>query len=280
MESPQQIIEYFVENAPPSKLSSVIKCLNQLVGDTIVSGALAKACESHNLKNFIGVDVADTSSKLLLTPHNRIDSNHFFDPVHAVSVEIDHTTQQAVSSSPTAVEDAIPSARAALQEATNTYLKAHFKKACGLVIPVTAGDAFYRAYVCIASSAIQPSSFWSGQWKGEYEVAFQSETRVLLKGTTSVRVHYYEEGNVHTESNASVERDISGSSLDDVCQKVGKALAEIESEFQDGVGARTAMLSDGPLKALRRALPITKQLFDFGSSSHRLASELQKKSKS
>ena len=79
-----------------------------------------------------------------------------------------------------------------------------------------------------------------------------------LKGTVTITVHYFEDGNVLLKTDHSVEKpDLRSPSA------VIHAIAEDEKLYQEELNRTFAGLGDGIFKGLRRLLPVTKQKIEW-----------------
>ncbi|RNF20495.1 F-actin capping protein [Trypanosoma conorhini] len=138
----------------------------------------------------------------------------------------------------------------------------------------------------IAAAAVRqfPRNMWCGRWKSIFVVECTtnpaSEARVCVKGETQVYAHYYEEGNMHLEVveelpptplpewpvNIFAEGggEMAGSTDTwGLCSAVMEVIQQHEQRIHDAVLKTARDSGDCALRALRRRLPITGQLFNF-----------------
>ena|SRR5579859_4950756 len=95
----------------------------------------------------------------------------------------------------------------------------------------------------------------NGRWRSVYKYNPHTST---LKGTVTITVHYFEDGNVLLKTNHPVEKtDISSPSL------LVKTIAEEEKSYQEELNRTFAGLGEGIFKGLRRLLPVTKQKIEW-----------------
>jgi capping protein (actin filament) muscle Z-line, alpha len=131
-----------------------------------------------------------------------------------------------------------------------------------------------QVVVCIASTQLSPKNFWNGRVKsrwvlqlGALPVQPQLPQSTQLAGELQVAVHYFEEGNVQLQTSHScpsaplqggADGDIAAWAAACVRQlRVAEAayFAELESTFEG--------LATSSFKELRRALPVTRQKYDW-----------------
>jgi capping protein alpha len=85
-----------------------------------------------------------------------------------------------------------------------------------------------------------------------------------LTGHYKIQVHYYEEGNVQLNTDTTLKVSITPEgSPDAIAQAAQKAVAKADLGYQQSLDASYATMGDTTFKALRRALPITRQKIDW-----------------
>jgi len=95
----------------------------------------------------------------------------------------------------------------------------------------------------------------NGRWRSVYKYNPHTST---LKGTVTITVHYYEDGNVLLTTDHPVSKsDVTGAPA------LVKAIAEDEKAYQEELNRTFTGLGDGVFKGLRRLLPVTKQKIEW-----------------
>jgi capping protein alpha len=126
----------------------------------------------------------------------------------------------------------------------------------------------------IVGNRFNPSNFWTGRWRTRWVVDRAARS---VTGTIRVDVHYYEQGNVQlaTEHRASFELpEGEGAAL---ASAIVSSIARIETEYQLEIGDVYQGLGDKAFRALRRALPVTRQRVDWDKvSGYSIGSDLSK----
>jgi len=94
-----------------------------------------------------------------------------------------------------------------------------------------------------------------------------------------VVVHYYEDGNVQLTVNTKQSVSVPDTGKpDETAANAFKAIAKAEQSYQASVESGYATVGDTTFKALRRALPITKQKIDWNKiQTFKIEGEMNKR---
>lgn len=94
-----------------------------------------------------------------------------------------------------------------------------------------------------------------------------------MQATNRILVHYYENGNVQLRHSRSVELSLPSSSGDEaaLAQAIVKAIERQENAYQAELGTTFETLGGEAFKAMRRALPLTKQKMNWDKVSRSFA---------
>ncbi|BEJ12395.1 hypothetical protein CspHIS471_0208550 [Cutaneotrichosporon sp. HIS471] len=126
----------------------------------------------------------------------------------------------------------------------------------------------------IVGNRFNPSNFWTGRWRTRWVVDRVAKS---VSGTIRVDVHYYEQGNVQltTEHRASFVLPEGEDAA--LASAIVSSIARIETEYQLELGDVYSGLGDKAFRALRRALPVTRQRVDWDKvSGYSIGSDLSK----
>jgi capping protein alpha len=163
-----------------------------------------------------------------------------------------------------------------LENAAQVYLSGHYHSGVAAVLSPSSSQNQYT--IQLVANKYNPSNFWSGRWRSEYTVDADQKK---LTGRVLVNVHYYEQGNVSSEANnfgfsthySKVQLESSHSislplptSITTDAASASKIFAIIESEeskFQNNLNDTYHDMGESTFKALRRALPLTRQKLDW-----------------
>lgn len=236
------------------------------------------ALRDYNLTQFITVDVPGTSHQTIVSdiariPSNDEDQERFLDPRSKTSFKFDHLSLEATDSRPAELDVDAEPLRAALESSTLSYLAAHYRSGVVAVFSVQPPSQFI---VQIVANKYNPSNYWSGRWRSQYHIDFDSQT---IRGKVLVNVHYYEQGNVQLETSHDLTMPIPPAVANaEPSSASSKILALIdieESRLQRSFNDAYHEMAEKAFKGLRRALPLTRQKIDWDKVlGYKLGAEL------
>jgi len=258
-----RIASEYLLNAPPGEFNDVFNDIRVLINnDSLLQRGVANAFQEYNTEQFTPVDVPNTNHKVVICKAGQVDSSHYIDPRSNQTFIFDHMRQVASEPQPSGMPN--DSTRAALEEAFLNYLADHY--ATG-VVSVFKSDNTYT--VALVGNKYNPRNYWNGRWRSMYTISGNS-----VKGLLRTQVHYYEDGNVQLQSEKSIEFNAPASNPAEIIKQVKKA----ESDYQTALNESYAQLSDTTFKALRRALPITRNKLDWNKIlTYKIGNELSQK---
>lgn len=120
--------------------------------------------------------------------------------------------------------------------------------------------------VVIVDSKYSPSNFWNGRWRSWY-LFDPSSGRV--SGSIELDIHYFEDGNVRmkTRKEIGIVTDEQNSNNDEkIAVDLVAKIAAAEAKYQEEVNHSFVGLNEGPFKALRRQLPVTRSKMNWGKA--------------
>merc|ERR1712048_365732 len=132
----------------------------------------------------------------------------------------------------------------------------------------------------IEDHEFQPHNRWNGKWRSEWQLSVHDD-KVILRGGTKVHVHYYEDSNVQLVTKRmfdelELENLTKNSNNEDICDAVIKAIKKSETKYQQALRDNYVTMNDTTFKTLRRALPISKQKFNWENvAQFRIGKEIQ-----
>lgn len=174
-----------------------------------------------------------------------------------------------------------------LENAAQVYLSGHYHSGVAAVLSPSSSPNQYM--IQLVANKYNPSNFWSGRWRSEYTVDTEQKK---LTGRVLVNVHYYEQGNVSSsvhdsrcnidcskvqlESSHSISLPFPASIAADAASasKIFAIIESEESKFQNNLNDIYHDMGESTFKALRRALPLTRQKLDWDKVKSRLISML------
>lgn len=225
---------------------------------------------TYNVEQLIPVEVPNADYKVVLCKYSEIDSTHYLDPHKNQILVVDHTKGTVTSVEPNTNEESsqVKQRREALQSAVDAYIKDHYLSGLSTVYP--SQESQDEFIICITASKFNEKNFWSGRWRSVYRATYlDNGNQVKISGSMKVNVHYYENGNVQLNTSKEYGETVSSSSAS-LAEDVAKILSKAEGNFQSQIETSCNNLSE-TFKTLRRRLPYTKTLFDFGSNALKMA---------
>jgi len=278
-----QAVSKFLLESPPGEINDVLNDVRNIIADDdSLQQGIAPALREYNLAQFVTVDVPGTShqsiiSKIALVSNSSDDENtseRFLDPRSNTTFTFDHLSLEASDPQPYEPNDASEPFRAALEASVHTYLSSHFPDGTASVFLSPNNPTVF--ILQIIANKYNPSNFWSGRWRSEYEVNLESR---LMQGKITVNVHYYEQGNVQLAGNHEVSLSLPPTILQSSpTPSAAKVLALIqceEGEYQTSLTETYQGMSEKTYKSLRRALPMTRSKMDWDKVlGYKLGAEL------
>lgn len=262
-----QIATDFLSNAPPGEFNEVFNDVRVLLDD---DGLLRQAGEEsfskYNEEQFMVAKVGDDS--VLVTSHGKVAEGTYAHPSKGQTFKFDHLRRE-VQDVQSATSSGNEGLRTAVESALAGYIKMHYPE--GITTVYAKGDTIIA---CIEDHKYQPSNFWNGKWRSEWTLAPSGDVSGVLK----TQVHYYEDGNVQLKAEKEVKASIKTGDNDATAKAFIKCIKDAESSYQDSVSENYSTMSSTTFKALRRALPITRQKIDWNKIlNYKIGQELSKK---
>ncbi|KAI6044705.1 F-actin capping protein alpha subunit [Pisolithus marmoratus] len=253
------------------EINDVLNDVRAIVNDDeSLEQEILPALRDYNLAQFITVDVPGTSHQVCkITPSRR---ERFLDPRSKTSFKFDHLRLEATDSRPEESDIDVEPLRAALESSALAYISAHYHDGVVAVFSVQLHNQFI---VQIVANKYNPSNYWSGRWRSQYYIDFDSK---MIEGKVLVNVHYYEQGNVQLETSHDLTIPIPAAVTTTAPNSASKILALIdieESRLQKSYNDAYHEMAEKAFKGLRRALPLTRQKIDWDKVlGYKLGAEL------
>ncbi|KAL2150741.1 hypothetical protein VTH82DRAFT_7304 [Thermothelomyces myriococcoides] len=266
MSSHKDIVSSFVEGAPPGELPDVVADIKALtISNPGLVDELGPAFQKYNEEQFTTVKLPGGSQPVIISSHNALGDDRYYDIESSCSFAFDHTTQKA-----SAVESYVPEGEGvdlakSILKGLSTYVAEHFTNAAYGAYPIENGS---KVAIIIVANKYSPNNFWNGRWRSLY--IFNPGSNAL-EGSIKVDVHYYEDGNVRLLTNKPVTATVpSGTGAG-----IAKEISVGERKYQEELNRSFTSLSEGAFKALRRQLPVTRQKIEWDKvASYRLGQDI------
>ncbi|TPX31921.1 hypothetical protein SmJEL517_g04873 [Synchytrium microbalum] len=259
-----KIASGFLLDSPPGEVNDVFNDIRTLVADDAsLQKGIGSAFEQYNTEQYTTVSVPGIDHPVIISVHAQVSPGVYQDPRSGHSFTFDHTVEGVTKES----HDGNPH-RIAMDDAIQQYVSQHYPEGASAVYLVN-----NTLHIVIVDSKYNANNFWNGRWRSYYTIPV---TGGDLKGTVKLQVHYYEDGNVQLNTSKDVTGVVGAASdASTLASSTIKQILKIENDFQTYLNESYAQLSDNTFKALRRALPVTRNRIDWNAiGSYRIGSEI------
>ncbi|KAJ2441647.1 F-actin-capping protein subunit alpha [Coemansia sp. RSA 2424] len=253
----------FLLHSPPGEVDDVFNDIRGIVNDDdALQQHIGPVLASSNMQQFLAVDV-------LITPYNQVGEDRYLDPNTRTVFHFDHLRREASDAQECDALDMVADTedlRAGLQKALQAYVTSHY--ASGTVSVFSHEGSVVS---CIVSNRFSPGNYWNGSWRAVWSF---DPVSGQLNGSTKVRVHYFEEGNVQLDTQSDFAADIPATK-GNWAQCVADRIACFEGEFQQAINDGYAQLAEKTFRGLRRTLPVTRNKIDWEKiANYKIGGEL------
>jgi capping protein alpha len=234
-------------------------------GNNQLIEGLKPEISQYTIKEF--AIAAVKGKKTVISEFNRTDDG-FFDTNSSSLFDYDPITGKVSNIQPYE----IPSTNydiGSLSSSLDKYVSEHYPSDVGSgVFPQQDGTVA----IVIVDNKYNPSNFWNGRWKSWY-ILNTSSSGSTLEGNIELDVHYFEDGNVRLKTKKGPTQIQLNQ---DSPSKVVMAISKFEHSYQDSINKEFVGLNEGPFKALRRQLPVTRSKVNWGKSigNYRLGKDI------
>ncbi|PVV02153.1 hypothetical protein BB560_003402 [Smittium megazygosporum] len=259
----------FLKSGPPGEIDDVFNDIRVIIDDDKqLQEEIGPILAECNIQQFYAAEIehpdSSESSKTvaLLTEYNQLDSGSFIDYDAGLSFDFDHLRLEVKNVSVCDTESGQDEFRDQLQAEANKYKDEHFPGGHIKVFPNLGKSETSLEYViCIINNKYNPDNYWNGRYQASWK--FNPDTNEL-NGELSVRIHYYEDGNVQLAISNSFHLEISPSAdYSSLPKSIFSLISKEEKQFQLNVNKNYAHLNETTFKDLRRKLPLTKSKIDW-----------------
>jgi len=268
------IANNFLLSSPPGEFMEVVTDVRALLpNESMINESAPRTFREYNTEQMVQVESPGHSHKVLITKYGEVSDGEYLDPRGNQVVTYDHIRQEVTGKRPISgeLDSSLEGLRSAFDKASAAYVQEHYPYGASTVYGKDG-----KITLCISSARFNPNNFWNGRWRSVWTY-HDGE----LVGHFKIVVHYYEDGNVQLNTDTTQKTTISESGAPDAIAAAAiKAITKVEQTFQQALDASYTTMGETTFKALRRALPITRQRIDWSSLSkvkgYRLGSEMSK----
>jgi capping protein alpha len=268
-----QIANSFLLNSPPGEFMEVVTDVRRLLpNETLINSSAPATFRQYNLDQLVVVESPSTDNphKLVVSKYGEVADGEFLDPQGKQVIFFDHIKQIVTGARPVSseIDESLEPLRSAFEKEVLTYVSEHYPNGAASVYGKDG-----QIIICISSARFNPNNFWNGRWRSVWTFS-NGELNARLK----LVVHYYEDGNVQLNTEHSFKQSVAeGSSPSATATAAVKALAKAEQNYQSSMEASYNTMGDTTFKALRRALPITRQRIDWNKiRNYKIGGDLSK----
>jgi F-actin-capping protein subunit alpha len=200
----------------------------------------------------------------LVTKYGEVNAGEYLDPAAGVVFGFDHIRQAPTGSTRAeggVMDKSIEGHRKAFEGAAAQYVAEHYMNGASAVYGAKEGGQS-NLTICISSAKFNPNNFWNGRWRSVWTCVV-SGNKANLSGNLKINVHYYEDGNVQLNTEATKTVAVTGNDPNSLAAAALQAIKKIESEFHAALEHSYSTMSETTFKALRRNLPITRCRIDW-----------------
>lgn len=264
------IVNGFLLNSPPGEFMEVVTDVRALLpNESMINESAPRTFREYNTEQMIQVDSPSNSHKVLITKYGEISDGEYLDPKAHQVISYDHIKQEvtghrAISGE---LDQSLEPLRSAFEKAAFDYANQHYPHGATTVYGKDG-----QIIVCISSAKFNPQNFWNGRWRSTWTFSNGE-----LVGHLKIVVHYYEDGNVQLNTDSTQKTTVAESgSPDAIASAAIKAIGKVESSYQASLDTSYSTMGDTTFKALRRALPITRNRIDWDKiKSHKLGGQMK-----
>jgi len=246
-------------NSPPGEFIEVVTDVRALLpNESMINESAPRTFREYNTEQMVQVDSPGNPHKVLITKYGEVADGEYLDPKGGQVITFDHIRQEVTGKRGISgeLDSSLEGLRSAFEKASFDYVTQHYPHGTTTVYGKEG-----KIIVCISSARFNPANFWNGRWRSVW--TFHDGE---LVGHFKIVVHYYEEGNVQLITDTTQRTTITESgNPDTVASAAVKAITKVEQAFQQSLEASYNTMGDTTFKALRRALPITRQKFDWNN---------------
>lgn len=249
----QGIIRSMIEDAPPGSAAPLQKDIKTILNNDDSRKVIAEDLKQYHLnKNYKLVKLTDKDFGII-SKYNK-SGLKYYDPLLKLKFDYDFDQLKVIDIEENGVEE--NAEINALNEKICDYALQHFPTFYkGMAIQD--GENANIVYVIIVDENLNDANFYNGRWQSFYKL---DKGTGELTGEITVKVHYYEDGNVALNTGKHIHE--TNINVDNIVETISK----LEDEFEKALLKNFVALNEHQFKNLRRQLPINRSKVQWGKS--------------
>jgi capping protein alpha len=260
------IANNFLLNSPPGEFLEVAIDVRTLLKDeTILNASAPDTFREYNTEQMMSVK-APQDHQVLICTAGEVGDGEYIDHKGKQIILFDHIRQQVTGTRPLNAADVTAEAeplRAALDNQLSGYITEYFPLGAAGVYGGKDDAGKTTVTACISAARFQGANFNNGRWRSTWVATVDGRT-IKLNATIKLHIHYYEDGNVQLNTDFNKILNVTGGAAPAATAgEILKVIQKTEAEFQAALELSYESMSTNTFKALRRALPITKNKIDW-----------------
>eukprot|EP00300_Choanocystis_sp_HF-7_P031333 c4058_g1_i1.p1 GENE.c4058_g1_i1~~c4058_g1_i1.p1 ORF type:complete len:293 (-),score=64.40 c4058_g1_i1:74-952(-) len=279
-----KILRHFLLNSPPGQFNHVERNLRKLVPGDLLDRSLPGIAKRYNEEQCLPQSVPDTDEKIVICKDGLIPdtTNEYLDPNTKTVVIYDHIKKSAEGKRAANDSELPPSDvepfRAKVDAAFKEFIARSFIDGASSVHTKRTEDGKFLLSASMSAARVNLANRWSGRSRANYSCTFvPGETSVDCAGKLTIKVHYFEEGNVQLNSEYEPSWTATAANPEDFAKSFVSGIEAADRELYTSVGSAFGDESKSVFKALRRKLPLQGNKFDWDNwNQYNLASDLTK----
>jgi capping protein alpha len=267
----------FLKSAPPGEFIEVFTDVRKLLNnDQLLNSIAPTSFKEYNTDQYLIVRQDDL--KGIISQIGEVGGNQYLEPKSKRVFTFDHIKLAVTNVGPAPgnlFENDVESWRSPFENDALKYVDDFYQElGCGAVYGTKSGGKTVITFL-ISSSLFNPDNFYNGRWRSSYTITI-SGGQANIKGNIRLNVHFYEEGNVQLVSNVNKEVNVPANSPEAFAKAAVDAISKLENDFHNSLDNHYDTMSTTTFKALRRALPVSRQLMNWNAlGQYNMGTQLQ-----
>ncbi|XP_013911426.1 PREDICTED: F-actin-capping protein subunit alpha-1-like, partial [Thamnophis sirtalis] len=250
-----QLICNLLKQCPPGEFKNVFEDLRFLLcDDKLIKEEVAQVCANHSKKHFTTANIK--GDYVLVTRHNDMGGDRFFDPQIKLSFTFDSLNRRADKFLLycNIRRDRAELWRETLNEILEAYMKRHFISGVCRVYKKTIRN---KPFLVVCMESHQNKKSWNILWKSEWIIAITPPVSEV-RGDLKVQLHYFRKANLHWTASSTAEGSIYLIHRDQFALDFEKFIEAEDNKFQMDLVKSLYDLSNETWRDFRRRLPVTR----------------------